>query len=182
MKTVFLDRDGVISIFTPNDWIKRWEEFRFLPGAIEALKKLCDNGYRIVVISNQAGVNKGLFTEKDLNQLTESMKAVLKKHGIELSGIYFCIHTAEENCDCRKPKPGLFYRAEEEIANINLSGTFFVGDAEVDVQAGKAAGTKTILVLSGKTKDAKETESWAVKPDFITKDLREAAEMIIEAK
>jgi D,D-heptose 1,7-bisphosphate phosphatase len=179
MKTIFLDRDGVISVFTPNDWIKSWSEFRFLPGALEGLKKLHDSKYRIVIISNQAGVNKGVFSERDLNHLTENMKLLLKKHGVELAKVYYCTHTAEENCDCRKPKPGLFYRAQEELGDINFGESFFVGDSEVDAQAGKAAGVKTILVLSGKTRDAKETESWTAKPDFIVKDLREAAEIIM---
>ncbi len=182
MKTVFLDRDGVISIFTPNDWIKNWGEFRFLPGAIEGLKKLCDAEYRIVIISNQAGVNKGIFTVRDLNGLTENMKLLLKKHGVELAKVYYCTHTAEENCVCRKPKPGLFYRAQEELGDIDFGNSFFVGDSEIDVQAGKAAGVKTILVLSGKTRDEKETEPWTEKPDFIVTDLREAAEIAIEAK
>ncbi|MBN1445103.1 MAG: HAD family hydrolase [Candidatus Omnitrophica bacterium] len=177
--TIFLDRDGVISIFTPNDWIKNWGEFRFLPGAIEGLKKLYDNKYRIVIISNQAGVNKGIFTERDLNRLTENMKLLLKKHDVELAKVYYCTHAAEENCTCRKPKPGLFYRAQEELGNINLGESFFIGDSEVDVQAGKAAGVKTILVLSGKTKDAKETEQWEIKPDFIVKDLQSAADIVL---
>jgi len=181
-KTIFLDRDGVISIFTPNDWIKNWGEFRFLPGAIEGLKKLSDNKYRIVIISNQAGINKGFFTERALNHLTEKMKKHLKRRGVELSKVYYCIHTAEENCECRKPRPGLFYRAQQELGDINFDEIFFVGDSEVDVQAGKAVGTKTILVLSGKTKDVKETESWAVKPDLIASDLREAAEIIVKGE
>jgi len=182
MKTVFLDRDGVISIFTPNDWIKTWGEFRFIPGAIDGLKKLCDSGYRIVIISNQAGINKGIFTKESLDLLTGKMIEVLKKQDIEIAGIYYCTHTAEENCSCRKPKPGLFFTAQEKLGNINLKDTFFVGDSEIDVQAGKAAGTKTILVLSGKTKSAEETNSWPFKPDFIAGDLSAAAKIILDSK
>jgi len=179
MKTVFLDRDGVISIFTPNDWIKTWGEFRFIPGAIDGLKKLCDSGYRIVIISNQAGVNKGVFTRESLDLLTGKMLKVLKKQDIEIAGIYYCPHTAEENCDCRKPKPGSFFKAQAELGIPELKETFFVGDSEIDVQAGKAAGTKTILVLSGKTKSAEETDSWPQKPDFIASDLSSAAAIVI---
>ncbi|HOL22178.1 MAG TPA: D-glycero-beta-D-manno-heptose 1,7-bisphosphate 7-phosphatase [bacterium] len=180
MKTVFLDRDGVISIFTPNDYIKKWEEFKFIDGAIEGLKKLYDNGYRLVIISNQAGVNKGLFTIDDLNDITERMKDILRKAGVKLAGVYYCTHTAEENCNCRKPKPGLFYKAVEEMRDIKLQDAFFIGDSEIDVQAGKSAGVKTIVVLSGKTKTAPEIENWDVKPDYIFSDLREAADFIIK--
>lgn len=182
MKTVFLDRDGVISVFTPNDWIKTWEEFKFIPGAIEGLKALHDNNYRIVIISNQAGINKRVFTRKSLDLLTEKMLEVLKKQNIEISEIYYCPHTAEENCECRKPKPGSFFRAQKELGYIDLKNTFYVGDTEIDVQAGKAAGTKTILVLSGKTKNTGETASWPVKPDFIAADLKQAAKIIVGGK
>jgi histidinol-phosphate phosphatase family protein len=178
--TVFLDRDGVISIFTPNDYIKNWKEFEFIPGAIEGLKKIYNKKYRIVIISNQAGVNKGLFTKESLDQLTDNMLKVLRKEGVEIARIYYCTHTPEENCECRKPKPGSFYKAQKKLGNIDLKDTFFVGDSETDVQAGKAAGTKTILVLSGKTRSVKETEGWKLKPDHIAKDLRDAAEIIIK--
>ncbi len=181
-KTVFLDRDGVISVFTPNDYIKNWKEFKFIPGAVEGLKILCKNNYRLVIISNQAGVNKGLFTKKSLDDLTKKMLDVLKKQGVEVAKIYYCPHTPEENCDCRKPKPGAFYRAQKELGNIDLKDAFFVGDSDIDIQAGKAAGTKTILVLSGKTKSAEETKDWQVKPDYIARDLTSASEIILKTE
>ncbi|MCM8829709.1 MAG: HAD-IIIA family hydrolase [Candidatus Omnitrophica bacterium] len=179
MKTVFLDRDGVISIFTPNDYIKNWGEFAFIDGAIDGLKLLYKNGYRLVIISNQSGINKGLFTIEDLEDITENMKNILRKEGIELAGVYYCIHTAEENCDCRKPKGGLFYKAAREIGDINLKEAFFIGDSDIDIQAGKSVGVKTILVLSGKTKSIEETERWEFKPDYIFHNLKEAAVFII---
>lgn len=178
-KTIFLDRDGVISIFTPNDWIKTWEEFKFIPGAVKGLKKLFDSGYRIVIISNQAGVGKGVFTKQSLDRLTEKMLEALKKHGVGIEKIYYCLHTPEENCGCRKPKPGSFFKAQTELGGIDLENAFFVGDTEIDIQAGKSAGTKTILVLSGRTKDAGETTSWPVKPDHIAPDLPAAAGIVI---
>ncbi|MDD3725605.1 MAG: HAD-IIIA family hydrolase [Candidatus Ratteibacteria bacterium] len=182
MKTVFLDRDGVISIFTPDDYIKNWGEFRFIDGAIDGLKRLYNSGYQIIIISNQAGVNKGLFTLDDLNDITEKMKDVLKKEGIELAGVYYCTHTAEENCGCRKPKPGLFYKAIEDLGDIKFHNVFFIGDSEIDVKAGKEVGLKTILVLSGKTRNVKETENWEIRPDFIFNDLNEATDFIIKGE
>ena len=182
MKTVFLDRDGVISIFTPDDYIKNWEEFEFIPEGVEGLKILYNAGYRIIIISNQAGVGKGLFTEDDLNEITENMKRELKKVGVEIYRIYYCIHKKEDNCECRKPKPGLFYKAKEEIGDIDFSKTYFIGDTDIDVIAGKSAGLKTITILTGKTKSEEEVEQWEVKPDYVFPSLKEAAEFIIRSE
>jgi len=179
--TVFLDRDGVISIFTPNDYVKKWEEFVFIPGAIKGLKLLYDNNYRIIIISNQAGVNKGLFTKEALEDITKKMLSELKKQGIEIAKVYYCPHTPEENCECRKPKPGLFFKAQDEFPDIDMKDAFFVGDSEIDVQAGKSAGTRTILVLSGKTRTAEEINAWSVKPDFIANDLSAAVQIILNS-
>lgn len=179
MKLIFLDRDGVISIFTPNDYIKNWEEFKFIKEGIEGLKILDSAGYKVIIISNQAGVNKGLFTINDLNEITENMLKELKKKGIDnILKVYYCIHTKEENCECRKPKIGLFKKAEEDIGNIDFSKTYFIGDSDIDVIAGKNIGAKTILVLTGKIKSKEETENWEIKPDYIFKNLKEAAEFI----
>ncbi|HOM27611.1 MAG TPA: HAD family hydrolase [bacterium] len=181
MRIIFLDRDGVISIFTPDDYIKKWEEFEFIPEGIEGLRILNDAGYKVIIISNQAGVNKGLFTEDDLNEITQNMIEELKKKGIDnILKVYYCIHKKEENCECRKPKTGLFKKAEKELGQIDFSNTFFIGDTDIDVIAGKSIGTKTILVLTGKTKSKEETENWEIKPDYIFKNLKEAAEFIVK--
>lgn len=181
MKIVFIDRDGVISILIPNDYIKKWEEFEFIPQGVEGLKILSDAGYKVIIISNQSGVNKGLFTEKDLEKITENMIKELKNKGIEnILKVYYCIHTKEENCDCRKPKVGLFKKAEEEFGKIDFSKTFFIGDSDIDVIAGKNIGAKTILVLTGKIRASQETEEWEIKPDYIFPSLKEAAEFILK--
>lgn len=179
MKTVFLDRDGVISIFTPDDYIKSWDEFRFLPRAFAGLKQLAASGYRIVVISNQAGVSKGLFSMESLNDITRRLEETLANEGIKIERFYYCIHSSEENCGCRKPRAGLLYRARAELGGIRLEESFFVGDTETDMQAGKTAGMGTILVLSGKTKKASEAANWKARPDFIAENIEEAAEIII---
>jgi len=175
---IFLDRDGVISIFTPNDFIKNWEEFEFLPDAIEGLQILKNAGYKIVIISNQSGVGKGIFSKKGLEEITENMKNVLSKNEVEIYKIYYCTHREDENCNCRKPKVGLFLKAKEEIGNIDFSKTFFIGDSKKDIIAGEKIGTKTVLVLSGETKSKQETEKWEIKPDYIFKNLKEAAKFI----
>ncbi|HOK79503.1 MAG TPA: HAD family hydrolase [bacterium] len=179
MKPVFLDRDGVISIFTPNDYLKTWSEFQFLPDAISGLQKLSGAGFNIVIVSNQAGVSKGIFSEHDLNDITEKMLAKLKKHSINILKVYYCIHKTEDNCNCRKPKTGMIEKFISEYGDFERSESFFVGDSDIDIELGSKAGMKTILVLSGKTKSAEETESWNYRPDFIVKNLKEAADIII---
>jgi len=179
MKPVFLDRDGVISIFTPNDYIKNWQEFKFLPAAFEGLKKLTDNGFDIVIISNQAGVGQGLFSIQDLQHLTKRMQQALAKEGINIYRIYYCPHRKEDNCNCRKPKTGLIEQFISENGDFEKKKTFFVGDADVDIELGIRSGLRTILVLSGKTKSIDEIQSWDFKPEFVAKDIKEAADIII---
>ena len=178
-KIIFLDRDGVISKYYPGDWTKKWEEFCFLPGTKEALKRLTRANYRIVIISNQAGVSKGFFSPKKLKYITKRMKEEVKKSGGKIKKVYYCPHQDKEHCSCRKPKIGLFKRAEKDLGWINFGETFFVGDSETDVLCGKSIGTKTILVLSGKVKSEEETKSWGSQPDYITTDLLSATEIIL---
>ncbi len=178
-RIIFLDRDGVISRFTPGDYIKSWDEFDFIPSSFDGLSALCSRGYKIYIISNQCGVNKGLFSMESLEDLTAKMEKNLRNRGIEIEGIFYCIHAKEENCDCRKPKTGLLEEASAREGGIDFSGTFFVGDSDKDIQAGNSVGASTVLVLSGETKTAAETADWAVKPDFIAADLKEAAEIVI---
>ncbi|MCM8817097.1 MAG: HAD family hydrolase [Candidatus Omnitrophica bacterium] len=179
MKIAFLDRDGVISIFTPDDYIKNWSEFQFLPDAIEGLQTLVKNGFRIVIISNQAGVGRKIFSEQDLWDVTEKMQNELRKQGIEIFKVYYCTHTPEDNCNCRKPKTGMIERFIAEFGDFERGKTFFIGDSDVDIEVGAKTGMKTILVLSGKTKSVEETENWNYKPDFVVANLKEAAQIIV---
>ncbi|MBU6500564.1 MAG: HAD-IIIA family hydrolase [Patescibacteria group bacterium] len=149
-KIIFLDRDGVINKkMPPRDYVKRWEEFEFLPGAIEALRMLTESGYEIYIISNQAGVARGLMTEGDLFQIHKNMEIKLTEKGAKISAIYYCPHGWSEGCDCRKPKPGMFYRAAIDH-QIDLPRTIFVGDDQRDVEAGNAAGCKKTFLVDSK--------------------------------
>ncbi len=179
-KTIFLDRDGVISKYYPHDYSKKWEEFSFLPTAKEALKKLTAANFSIVIISNQAGVSKGLFGPKALRKITKRMKEEIKKSGGRIKKAYYCPHSDKDNCPCRKPKPGLFKKADQDLGPIDFAKTFFVGDGEVDILAGKNIGAKTILVLTGKIKSKEETKDWPKQPDYITADLLSATEIILK--
>ncbi len=145
-QVIFLDRDGVINKRPPQaDYVKTWEEFEFLPGSIEAIRKLNNNGYKVYIISNQPGIARGALSTKRLNSIHENMLKELKKHAAKIDGIYFCPHGWDEGCLCRKPQPGMLLQASKDHL-INLTKTLFIGDDERDQQAGKAAGCKTILV------------------------------------
>ena len=182
MKILFIDRDGVINKdpggWTEHSYVTRWEDFHFLPGAKEAIKRLNDSGYDIIVISNQGGVSKKYFSKIALDGLTEKMLKEIKSAGARIKKVYYCLHQDSDNCDCRKPKTGMFRQAEAEFG-IKFAGIYFVGDGKTDIEAGKSAGLKTILVLSGKT-ELDKVEEWEVKPDHIVKDLAEAADLIIK--
>ena len=145
-KVIFLDRDGVINKKMPEEnYVKHWEEFEFLPGALEALSLLKKAGYQTYIITNQRGVGRGLMKESDLETLHSKLAKELKENNIEFGGIYYCPHDFVADCFCRKPKPGMFFRAAREH-HLDLTKAWFVGDDQRDLEAGKAAGCKTILL------------------------------------
>ena len=150
-KVIFLDRDGVINKKPSKaDYVKSWDEFKFLPDTIEAMSFLTKNGYEIYIISNQAGIARGMMTDNDLEEIHRNMVSGLEKKGGKVSDIYYCPHGWDEGCECRKPKPGMFFHAAREHY-IDLTKTIFIGDDERDLQAGNAAGCKTILVSPKKS-------------------------------
>ncbi len=146
-KVVFLDRDGVINNWRKDNYVKNWSEFTFIDGAKESLAKLTNAGYKIFIVTNQRAIALGLMTESELNKIHNQMTAELRKHGAKISGIYYCPHNTTDNCHCRKPKAGLLYKAAWDH-DIDLTKAIMVGDKEKDVEAGKAAGCRTILVPS----------------------------------
>ena len=147
-KIIFLDRDGVINKKAPKaEYVKSWDEFEFLPGAIEAMKLLAENNYKIFIISNQAGIARGVMTEQDLKEIHGNMEKELEKHNIKIEKIYYCPHGWDDGCECRKPKPGMLFQAAREY-DLDLSKFTFIGDDERDLQAGNVAGCRTILVDS----------------------------------
>ncbi|MDD5424097.1 MAG: HAD family hydrolase [Candidatus Omnitrophica bacterium] len=182
-KVIFLDRDGVINVdpefINEYMYVTKWEEFRFIPRAKRAIRRLTDNGYSVYIISNQAGIGKGYFTKNDLSDITRKMQAEIGKAGGRIAGAYYCPHRKEEKCACRKPKTGLFKKALKN-GKIDFKSTYFIGDNIRDVVAGQAIGCRTILVLSGKTKraDIRGAELEA-RPDFIKRDLYEAVELVL---
>ena len=181
-KYVFIDRDGVINKdcfgVTEYGYVTRWEDFQFLPRVPEAFKRFTDAGYKTVIISNQQCVGKGYLTEEELNKITQKMICQIEENGGKVHDVNYCLHLKEEECGCRKPDPGLFRIAKEKLGIEKIEGSFYVGDTQRDIQAGKAAGLHTILVLSGKG-SREDAETWEYKPDYICADLYEAAELVI---
>ena len=178
MKFIFLDRDGVINQDT--GYVYKEEDFHILPGVIEALKKLKEERYKIIIITNQAGVGRGLYTESDVEDLHKHFQEILKSRELSVESFYFCPHHPEKGitekykakCSCRKPEPGMILQAKKDYNLKDLSNYFFIGDKESDIEAGKAAGCKTILV-KGRYNTGKET------PDYTAEDLYDAVTRIV---
>lgn len=179
MKNIILDRDGVINRY-PGDraYVTSWRKFKFLPQAKQAIALLSRAGWRILVASNQAGVGKGVYAQRTLDLITARMLAEIKKAHGQIVKVYYCTHRKETGCRCRKPKPGLLRKAAKEFG-FSLKQVYFIGDSIRDVLTAQAAGCKSILVLTGKEKLANQN-NWEVKPDFVFKDLLEAAKFLIK--
>jgi D-glycero-D-manno-heptose 1,7-bisphosphate phosphatase len=148
MKCVILDRDGVIN-FDSDQFIKSPDEWRPIPGSLEAIARLNQAGFRVVVASNQSGVGRGLFDMATLNAIHAKMHKLTALAGGRIDAVFFCPHAADSKCGCRKPRPGLFQEISSRL-HMDLKGVFAVGDALRDVQAAMAVGAKPVLVRTGK--------------------------------
>jgi D-glycero-D-manno-heptose 1,7-bisphosphate phosphatase len=146
-KCVFLDRDGVINQDPPH-YVHKIEDMVILPRVGEAIRLLNDKGYLVIVVSNQSGVGRGRYTEKDVDIFHKEMHLRLQKQGARINTFYFCPHKPDEGCDCRKPLPGMLLEAKEDH-NIDLSESWLIGDKRTDCEAADAAGVRSILVLTG---------------------------------
>ena len=176
---LFLDRDGVINV-DPVEFVTKPEELHLLPCSAEAIARFNALGVPVIVCSNQSGVAKGLYTLEVLEQISERLQQMLGQYGAHVDAFYYCPHDDADGCDCRKPKPGLLLRAAREHA-IALEKSVFVGDSWRDIIAGRTAGVKTVLVLSGHVKpemlDLPEMQNHP--PDHIAPDLKGAMEWIL---
>lgn len=148
---VFLDRDGVINE-NRDDYVKNWNEHVFLPGVFVPLQSLAQTDYAIVVISNQSPIGHGLVQQETIEDINTRMKTEIEARGGRIDAIYCCPHTPEDDCQCRKPKPGMFLQASKELG-IDLTNSFFVGDAVSDVEAAFNAGCKPVMVLTGRGRE-----------------------------
>ena len=183
MRLVFLDRDGVINSYPgDSDYVKSWSEFHFLPGVKSGLKRLNDNGFQIFIISNQAGVAKGIYSREALDLITRNMLVELNSHNIRIAGVHYCTHRDEDQCSCRKPKTGLIDLAvaglKDKGLKPELKKSYLIGDTTRDIETGRAAGLVTILVFSGKEKPDNKNK-WPVLPDYTAPGLSEAVDFIL---
>lgn len=156
MKTglIILDRDGVINHDSP-DYIKSPEEWKPLPGSLDAIARLGRADYRVVIITNQSGIAKGMYTINTLNRIHQKLIDELQPLGGEINAIFFCPHEPDDGCECRKPKPGLFLELADRL-KTNLKEVVAVGDSIRDLQAAYSAGAKPVLVETGNGRDTIE--------------------------
>ncbi len=178
-RVVFLDRDGVINRDSP-DYIKSWAEFIFIPGSLEAIRDLTRAGFRVILITNQSAVNRGIISHERLIDIHARMTEAIRAAGGDITGIFFCPHRPDEGCDCRKPRPGLIRTAQKEYG-IDLSEAVMVGDSVKDMQCAENIGCgRRVLVLTGngvETRDRLSRENRA--PDFVAENLKKAADWIM---
>ena len=145
-KAVFIDRDGVINDDRENYYIFRPQDFKINTGVLDALKKIQEKGYLLIVISNQGGIARGQYTKEEVDHLHLHFQNELLKHGAEITEFFYCPHHhTVENCLCRKPRPLMLQKALAKY-NIDANNSYFIGDKKSDVEAGKLAGVKPILV------------------------------------
>ena len=165
---IFLDRDGVINFDSPH-YIRSPEEWSPIPGSLEAIHDLKKAGFRIIIITNQSGIGRGYYSESTLGDIHQKMHKALSVYNVELDGIFYCPHTPDENCECRKPKAGLLLQAAQKL-QINLRGVPFIGDKETDVDAAIAGGAFPIRL--GKP-------DVTTKAPFIFESLQEAVRALL---
>jgi D-glycero-D-manno-heptose 1,7-bisphosphate phosphatase len=184
-RAVFIDRDGTIS--EEVGYINHPSRFRVFPYAAAAIKHLNDAGWLAIVVTNQAGVARGYFSEDMIQTVHGEMTKALENGGARLDAVYYCAHHPSVgelpyrfDCDCRKPKPGLISRAARDFS-IDLAGSWMVGDRYSDVELARNAGVKSMFVLSGYGRGEWEHQraSWAAQPDLIAEDLLEAVRVIV---
>ena len=170
---VFLDRDSTLQYDV--GYPHKIEDLKFLPGVLDFLAKLSKTNYKIIIITNQSGIGRGIYNIEDFFGFNNHLIKILKEHNITIKKTYFCPHMPGDNCECRKPKIKFLKEAEKEFC-INLQESFVIGDRKSDFEMGKNAGCKTIHVFTGNGNNSKNK----VNPDYFAKDLLDAAKWILE--
>ena len=146
IRTVFLDRDGVLNRKMPEgEYVTAWQHFELLPGVPEAIARLNQAGLRVVVVTNQRGIALGLYTAADVEHIHSQLRVLLAKSGAHIDGFYFCPHDKKE-CDCRKPLPGLFEQAKAQFPEIEAAASIMIGDSLSDIEFGRNVGMQTIFI------------------------------------
>jgi len=174
-KFILLDRDGVINRPGPGGYVTSWGEFEFLEGALEGIRLLTQNDFAPLVVSNQACVGKGLLTSAGLEEITRRLVEEVERHGGRIHGVYYCTHRNEDDCECRKPRPGLLLKAQRDHS-FSFPDTFLIGNSETDLQAAEAVGCPALLVSNGVPD---KLEELAHRPRGSFRNLHAAARFIV---
>ena len=181
-KVAFLDRDGVINL--DRAYVHKWEEFEFVPGAVEAMRRLRGAGYELVVVTNQSGLARGMYSEAEYQALTDAMCAALAQAGAAVAAVYHCTHHPKGrvaelavDCDCRKPAPGMILRAAKELG-ISLVDSFMVGDKPSDIEAARAAGVGRAYIVQS---DNAESSGGHAEADAAFRDLADCVAHLLSA-
>ncbi|HET8871539.1 MAG TPA: D-glycero-beta-D-manno-heptose 1,7-bisphosphate 7-phosphatase [Aquabacterium sp.] len=179
-KAAFLDRDGVINL--DRAYVHKWDEFEFVPGAVDAMRRLKEAGYALVVVTNQSGLARGMYTEAQYQELTAQMRQALADAGAEVDGVYHCPHhpkgTVAElamDCDCRKPEPGMILRAAQDLG-LALPDSILVGDKPSDIEAARAAGVGRVYIVQS---DNAESSGESAQADAAYADLADCVDALL---
>jgi len=179
VKAIFLDRDGTLN--HDYGYVNKVEDFKLLPGVKEGLKELSKE-FIFIIITNQSGLNLKIYKEEDMIKFNEKLIDELKKEKIEIKKIYYCPHTPEENCDCRKPSTKYIKQAEREL-NIDVKQSWVIGDRPSDAEMGIKAGARSIYLLTGNgEKYLDKLKKQNLKPKFIAENFLKAADFIVKNK
>ena len=174
---VFLDRDGTVS--EEVGYMYDVSLYRVFPWTGEAIRRINQSGMKVILATNQSGIDRGYFTESMVNKVHNRLRDEISKAKAKLDGVYFCPHHPEAGCKCRKPNPGMLRRAERELG-VDLQRSYMVGDRYLDVRTGKAAGAFAVLVLTGDGQEEYELhKNDDIQPDFVADNLAEAVDCIL---
>ena len=166
---IFLDRDGVI-IDNRENYVRSWEDVEIFPQALDAIAALQDSIYKIIIVTNQSPIGRGILTYQQVHQINQRLLNVIESNGGVIDGVYLCPHSPEDKCECRKPRPGMLLKAAREH-NIDMERSIMIGDALTDLQAGLAAGVgRVALVRTGRGAQQEKVKSTANLPPFATYD------------
>ncbi len=172
-QVVFLDRDGVLNKKAPeDDYIRSWDQVELLPDVVSSVARLNAAGFKVFIVTNQRGVARGMVHLPELEEIHRRMRARFAEEGAQISGVYYCPHDYSDQCDCRKPKPGMLLRAAHENG-FHCGGCWMIGDSDSDIEAGRRAGCRTIRIGSS---DAVKQQNTG---EFVAPDLPSAVEFIV---
>jgi D-glycero-D-manno-heptose 1,7-bisphosphate phosphatase len=179
LRTIFLDRDGVLNEKMPEGkYVTNWSEFRLLPGVPEAIARLNQAGIRVIVVSNQRGIALGLYTAADVETIQASLQGVLTAHGAHIDAFYFCPHD-KRSCNCRKPLPGMFEEAKRDFPAIDPAESIMIGDSLSDIEFGERLGMRTVFIEGDAAHQKPGAEEAASRADRRFPSLAEAVAALL---